>query len=123
MAMVSLVVEIDTAELEAGDRDELATDLGRRLRELDGAALSTIASAATSNGGSAEGGLIGAFALSISPDRRTLGTALETIRSWTAEVPSRSVVVELDGDRLTVDGEERTVRVLRAFLDRHAQDA
>lgn len=120
MPTVSLMIEIRNGSLAGEERDEQATDLGRKLREIEGATLSTIASAATSNG-SSDGSLIGGYSLNVGPSREELGGALEVIRDWTVEVPTRTVVVELEGDRIEVNGAGRAHATLREFLDKHVR--
>ncbi len=123
MATVSLLVAINTEELNAELREEHTLALGRRLRELDEASLSTLAGANAPAGGKGVGNaLVGGFAVTLAASRRPLATALDAIRSWAAAGTSRTVAVEIDGDQLEIDGASgpRTDRELDAFVAKHS---
>lgn len=125
MPMVSLLIELSTKGFEGAQRDEQAMDLGRRLRDLNGAALSTIASAATSEDSKpVDGALIGAYELTVPTTREALSAAVETIHSWTTAATSRSAIVELNSDRLEISNinRARLDQTLEAFLDKHSED-
>ncbi|WP_019809030.1 hypothetical protein [Saccharomonospora halophila] len=123
MAALSLTITVDTAVVDAEEHEAHTADLGRRLRESAGSLRASPAPVAEAPPGAKGLGsaLVAGFEVTVTASRRTLAAVIETLRAWTTAVTSRSVVVELDGDRLEITGAttEQIDHVLEAFLDRH----
>ncbi len=124
MAALSLTITVDTAVVDAEEHEAHTAELGRRLRESPVGSLRTSPAPVAEEPPGAKGlgsALVTGFEVTVTASRRTLAAVIETLRAWTTAVTSRSVVVELDGDRLEITGAttEQIDHVLEAFLDRH----
>jgi hypothetical protein len=69
--------------------------------------------------------VIGALTVIVAGTKEALGAVLDTIRSWVSLSAARSVVVEIDGDRLEVTGvtAHDARRLIDLFIERHTQES
>ncbi|TCO62359.1 hypothetical protein [Actinocrispum wychmicini] len=124
MGTVSLLLRVHAADLEPEEHEEHTSDLGRLLRAVDGTRLSTVAGDPAPPGGKATGGVLaGGLRITVAASRKALAAVLEVVRTWAAAVTARSVLVEIDGDRLEIKGPTTAQmdQLVAVFVNRHTE--
>ncbi|AWS46166.1 hypothetical protein [Streptosporangium sp. 'caverna'] len=113
------------ADFEPEETEEETAALGRMLAGLHvGSVVEPRASEGEPSGAKGLQTVIGALTVIVSGTKESLGTVLDAIRSWVSLSASRSVVVEIDGDRLEVTGVtvQEMSRLIDLFIERHARE-
>jgi hypothetical protein len=114
------------ADYEPGELEEEAAALGRLLVGLP---IGPVVEPTTSGDEPLDAkGLqtvLGALTVMVAGTKEALGTVLGAVRSWVSLSAARSVIVEIDGDRLEVTGvtAHDAHRLIDLFIERHARES
>jgi hypothetical protein len=109
------------ADADAEELDEETLRLRRELLELDVEAVERQSGGPPPPGAKAvDVAVLGSLLVALGRD--AIPALVRTIESWVGRRPERSVKVELGGDSIVLTGasDEERERLLRAFLERHA---
>ncbi|KXK60320.1 hypothetical protein AWW66_19575 [Micromonospora rosaria] len=110
---------------EAIEVDEEVSSLARAVAESgDLLPITAIAPEAGPPGAKGLAETLGVIALAVTSSPQALTAAIEAIGSWLVTSSSRSVIVEIDGDRLEVANPTRdeTRALVELFVRRHTVD-
>ncbi|MET7327642.1 hypothetical protein [Nonomuraea sp. NPDC005650] len=109
-------------DFEAEEIDEEAASLAQALSRL-GRVEGTAAPGRDPAGAKGIEVVLGVLVLTVTASRQLLENAVAAIKAWTERSSARSVVLELDGDRLEINGagKEDLERLIDLFVDRHVK--
>ena len=117
---LTLRIELDTGEqADAEERDDVARALRRDLLELDVERVERPVVPAPDGARAAEAIALGTLLVTLGP--QALGGACSAIKEWVTRRADRRVELEIDGDRIVLDGvsDEERRQLLELFVARH----
>lgn len=124
--VVQLTLRIETdSEADAEELAMLAVDLRGLLLELDIESADRL-TRSQAPPGTRSGGMFvaGALTVILARSKELVTKLLESVQWWVSRVAGRSVKIELDGDKLELNGLtlEDQRKLIQLFIDRHTAE-
>src|SRR3954451_15209994 len=106
---------------DSEEQDELTRGLRDELLQLDVTDVKRPAGAAPEGARAIDAVALGTLLVTLSGD--TLGVVAKTIQRWISRAGSRTVSMEIDGDKIDLKGvsAEDQQKLIEAFVARHAE--